>query len=445
MPTAFANQMLARFSQNIRRADDEREGYAFYDVTAWSMPLISGVSALWSADAPALPVERMSITPEVAKASGGWPSEIAWARGGGTTGRARSSYVWPAGGLGATRLAARLMGEGFNVVVSGDPLVVDGRDYARGTYIVRLDRNPAELHERIDALARETGITVVAAASAFPERGTTGTGSNATRSLYAPRIAVAAGEGVQIGSYGALWFELERRVGQPFTALRAASSMPIEDFGVLILPAGSYGASLGAAGWRRIRDWVDRGGTLIAYSSGANWVQQQDTGEFFVRAPRDRPARDTLRAITQRVDTVAPRGIVLPEESPEARPDRAQTVPGAILRARLDLTHWLTTGYERDELPVLIRGLPLRAARTGATVATLAAANRLVIAGWTWPGNTIRAYAGGAFATVTNVGSGRIILFAEDPLFRGTFDAPAQLLMNAIFLGAPARSLAESR
>lgn len=440
LPKSFADQMLERFAQNLRRSQTEREGYAFYDVTAWSLPLITGVDALWSGEAPALRTEALRLTPDLAKAPGGWTSETFAARAGRVSGRARSAYVWPAGGPGSVRLAAQLMGEGFNVAVSSEPTVVDGVDFERGAYIVRIDRNATTVHERIAALATDAGVDVHAAASAFAERGPSGTGGNATRTLYSPRIAVASGEGVDIGSYGALWFELERRVGQPFSAFRATANMPIDNYGVLILPSGNYSASIGSAGWRRIREWVEGGGTLIAYGGAASWVQQQDTGEWFVKAPRDRPAADTLRAITQRIDTVAPRDIILPETSPEARPDLPQTVPGAILRTRLDLTHWLTTGYERSELPVLMRALPLRTARSGATPVTVAK-DRIVIAGFSWPDNTQRSYAGGAVATVTSAGRGNIVLFAVDPLYRGTFDAPAQLLMNAIYLGAPRRPL----
>ena len=438
VPTSFADEMLKRFAQNVRRSESEREAYAFYDVTAWSLPLITGVDAMWSGEAPGLQTQPLSLSAELAKAPGGWMSETFTARGGRVDGRARSAYVWRGGSLGAVRLAARLMGEGFHVAVSSEPIVVGNVDFPRGAYILRMDRNASAIHERIAPLAAEAGVDVHAAATAFAERGPSGTGGNATRTLYPPRIAVAAGEGVNIDSYGALWFEMERRVGQPFSAFRAGANMPIDNYGVLILPSGNYGSSIGTAGWRRVRDWVERGGTLIAYGRAAAWVQQQDTGEWFVRAPREKPSADTLRAITQRVDTLAPRDIQLPTQSPEARPDLPQTVPGALLRARLDMTHWLTTGYERDELPVLMRALPLRAARTGANPVTIAR-DRMVIAGFSWPDNTQRAYAGGAYATVSSVGRGSVILLAEDPLFRGTFDAPAQLLMNAIYLGAPRR------
>src|SRR5690606_28133136 len=70
-------------------------------------------------------------------------------------------------------------------------------------------------------------------------------------------------------------------------------------------------------------------------------------------------------------------------------------------------------------------------------------AERLVISGFSWPDNTVRTYAGAPYATVDRVGSGKIILFAEDPLFRGVWDGPGLLLMNAIYLGAPARPGAE--
>ncbi|MFQ6045345.1 MAG: hypothetical protein ACE5PT_03165 [Gemmatimonadales bacterium] len=63
----------------------------------------------------------------------------------------------------------------------------------------------------------------------------------------------------------------------------------------------------------------------------------------------------------------------------------------------------------------------------------------LVMAGFSWPDNTRRTYGGRPYATVDQVGRGQVILFADDPLFRGVFDAPGGFLLNATFLGAPGR------
>jgi hypothetical protein len=436
LPDSFALQELRRFARNLRRAPAEREGAAFYDVTAWSLPFAHGVSALWSGTAMGVAAQRVTLPASVVKAHGGWSADVGWARVGGVDGRARSAYVWEAGGTGATRLAARLMDEGFAVVVSRDPLVVDNRDYRRGAFIVRVERNAAALHERIALLAQEAGVPVHGAASAFPERGPTGVGSNAARTLARPRVAVLAGEGVGISSYGALWFELERRIGLPFTALRAEdASGALGDFDVLVLPDGNYGAALGAdSATAAVRGWIERGGTLIAYGGGARWAQGAALGVTYLRPDTSALPRDSTAAIVRRVDALAPQTELPPMSPPSVRVHDPVSVPGALLRGRLDPTHWLTSGYTTSEIPLLMRALPLRASLRGANPVVFADAERLVLGGFAWPDNTTRSYAGKPYATVDNAGRGRVILFAFDPLYRGTYTAPAQLLYNALLL-----------
>jgi hypothetical protein len=434
MPDAFARAELQRFARNLRRAPSDRERHAFYDVTAWSLPLALGVPAVWSTQPLAGDRAVLVMPIEVAKAPGGRHSEVgprpATAA---AIGRARSAYVWEGTGRGALRLAARLMGEGFHVVSSSEPIVVDGRDFPRGAFIVRVDRNEDALHERMGVLAADAAVAVHAAASAFADRGPSGTGSNTARTLSRPRVAVLAGEGVSITSYGALWFELERRIGLPFTALRAESAPgALGDFDVLIMPDGSYDASLGESGARAIRAWVERGGRLIAYGGGARWAQNADLGAAYAPAERAALSADSAAAILRRADARATGVEVPPFTSPSARPDDAIAVTGTMLRGRLDTRHPLAFGYAGDEIALLMRTLPLRPSLRGANPVVFAGADRLVLSGWHWPENTERAYAGQPYATVDNVGSGRITLFAGDPLFRGTYTAPAGLLLNAV-------------
>ncbi len=447
MPASFAREMLSRFARNARRPTGEREDYAFYDVTAWNLAYAHGVTALWSAALPALSVERLELPEGAAKAPGGWSSDVVFARDGDSSGRARSAYVWAPGGVAPFRLLVRLMDEGFRVAVAERELVVDSKTYPRGSFVARVERNLSTLHERIGALAREAGVRVLAAASAFPDRGDTGTGSETVRSLDPPAIAVVAGEGVSITAYGALWFQLEQRIGQPFTALRAnaTDAAQLDRFDTVILPDGNYSASLGERGARVLREWAERGGTLIAYGSAARWVQTQDFGLSFVAEDTAAAPADTVTAILRRIDAAVP-GLDLPAQvRPGARPGAPQAVPGAFLRAVLDTRHWLTAGYDGAELPILVRALPLRATTRGANPIVFAPADRLVIAGFTWPDNTTRTYAGAAWATVDAAGQGKIILLGGDPLYRGVFDAPAVLLLNAIYLGAPGLPGSEGR
>ena len=442
LPERFAAQERARQARNARRPAGEQEEHAFYDVTAWNLPMAHGVPAIWAGGRAGLAAEPLRLAPGADKEPGGWEGDVAFPTGGGVTGRAQSAYIWNAGGIGATRLMARLLGEGFNVVVAGLPVVVDSVDYPRGAFILRVDRNRPEVHQRVDALAREAGVRVIGARSAFPERGPTGTGSNAAQTLRRPRVAVLAGEGTSATSYGALWFHLQRRLGQPFTALRASdlSRFALDDFDVLIVPDGNgYGRVISNAAVPLLRGWMERGGTLIGYAGGASYLAEQQLGAQFEQADSARPPADTLARITRALDAAAPGAVVPPSTSPVARPDAPVLVPGAFLRGRLDRTHWLTTGYEQNDLPLLVQNFPLRASREGANPVTYAEGNRLVLSGFTWGANTTRAYAGQPYATVDGVGRGQLILFAEDPVYRLVFDAPAGLLANAIFLSGSAR------
>lgn len=441
LPDAYAAQELARRARNARRADSEHERYTFYDVTAWNLLLAAGVDGYWSSEPLDLGASPLELPDHLRKAPGGWVSE-ALNRTGGVNGRARSSYVWSPGGTGSFRLLARLLGEGFEIAVSERPLIVDGERYPRGTFVARVDRNPTALHERVGELAREAGVMVTASQTAFPDRGQAGTGSEDTRGIRAPRVGVVAGEGVRITSYGHLWFELERRVGYPFTALRAAGldRTDLSYFDVLVLPSGSYGSTLGDAGARVLREWAEGGGTLVAYGGGATFVMERDLDTSHQEPDTTRPPADTIRAILRTIDGAAPAGTAVPPLlSPEARPDAPLNVPGSFLRGRVDRTHWLTFGYERDEIPVFMRSLPLRVSAQGANAIVFSAADDLVLAGFAWPDNTARTYAGRPYATVDQVGRGIVILFAEDPLYRGVYDGTAGLLLNAIFVGAPPR------
>ena len=59
----------------------------------------------------------------------------------------------------------------------------------------------------------------------------------------------------------------------------------------------------------------------------------------------------------------------------------------------------------------------------------------LVLAGFAWPNNTERLLTGTAWAVVENVGQGKVILFADNPLFRAFWRGTAGLFLNALLFG----------
>ena len=421
---SFTERELAKFHRNRRRGEDaDKEDYGFYDITAWSLPLSFNLDAYWTEDAGAAgeAVTDTVLPPPPAPA------------------RAASSYVFANDRPGAAGLAIALETEGFKLAVAKHAIRAEGRTYPRGTFIARAQRNAATLHDRIAALGPAFGVSVVPVQSAFADTGDVGTGSDDVAALRPPTILVGVGDGIQETSYGWLWYFLSRELKVRFTPVPLRALRQVSDlasFNVLIIPDGNSGRmrrELGDEGIAKLKAWVQSGGVLIGYGGAGELAAHKDVGLTTITnvAPDSGAKADS---------TVPGNEPALLSATAPAR-ERPEWIPGAIFRATLDTTHWLTYGYERNRLPVFIDGdMFWKASKGGANpVAFTEAADSLVLSGFVWPDNTARLLKGTAWAVVENQGEGRVILFLSDPLFRAFWRGPARLLTNAILLGPRTR------
>ncbi|HEX7174089.1 MAG TPA: M14 family zinc carboxypeptidase, partial [Pyrinomonadaceae bacterium] len=176
---AFMREQLARFARNERRARGaNREGYGFYDITAWSLPLVFGVEAYWTEDAAPVGGEllKQPDASDGGRTASGRMGPMLLLEGG-VTGRASIAYIIPYERNGAASLIYRLLREDFKLAVATRPLSAGGRDWPRGTVVARVSRNAESLHERIAQLAQQTGTHVTAVNTGFTETGDVAVGS----------------------------------------------------------------------------------------------------------------------------------------------------------------------------------------------------------------------------------------------------------------------------
>ncbi len=495
---AFVNEQLARFARNERRGRRAaKEEYGFYDITAWSLPLAFGVEAYWTEDAPDFTntLIRLSEPGDESRASASPARSFTTMSGlltdndsaGVVGGRAGVAYIIPYDRDGAASLCYRLQREGFRIAVATRTLTAGGRQWPRGTMVARVSRNPSNLHERIIQLARETRTLVWAINTGFIETGETNIGSENVVSLKQPRIIVVADEAVSQTSYGALWWTFTRW-GVDFTPMTIANlkRAELDRYNVIIMPDGSpgnYFAAFGKGGIETLRGWCERGGTLVAIKGAAVFAALKDVNLTSSRlvgsdedeqaeaapeeAPSPSPTPETPAAAnateritsardrrslgqtateqrreeanqTEKMEGAAP--VLPPIASPSARPGRVpEAVPGAILRATIDRTTPLTYGYEEAHLPVLIDSAYFfRPSKEGtnAVVFTSDTSEALRIAGFVWPGNTERLLRGTAYVFEEPTGRGHVVLYAEDPNYRGIWRNMTRLFFNS-FLFQP--------
>jgi len=415
-------RQLAAYQRNQRRGESEdREDYEFYDVTAWSLPLTLGLDAWWTDDSTPLTGGRVSLADSLLPPP--------------APGRAQSAYLFTDENDAHARLAMRLLREGFRVAFATRPLSAGGAAWPRGTFVVRVQRNPDSVHERIATIAREVGARVVAVQSAFPDSGQVGLGSESVVALHRPRVLLASGDGIEQTAFGSVWFYLEQELGIPVTPINLAAlgRVNFADYNVLIIPNGYAGRlwrELGEGGATRLKAWVESGGEVIAFGGAVGLLARKELELTTVTALEadSSAARDTTLA-----DAARPGPPLLsPSASAGSTPEVA---PGAIFRATLDRSHWLTAGYDRDALPVYYDGASLlKPSEKGANPVVLTDPD-LELAGFSFPGNTEKFLRNSVWAAVETVGDGHVVLFAENPVYRGFWRGPAKLLTNAILIG----------
>ena len=462
---AFVDDNMARFRRNERRGTSaSKEDYGFYDITAWNLPLAFGIDTYWTEDAAN--VNSTVVTPEfIEQAKQGTVSE-----------RAQIAYIIPYEGDGAGAMALRLLKEGFRVAVAAKTLTAGGRTYNRGTFVVRVTRNSDNIHEAVARLARQLGVNVTAVNTGFNETGDTGVGGESVVSLQSPKIAMVADESVDQTSYGSIWWTLDR-YGVDFTSLTISNIKggALKNYTVLIMPngsAGRYFSAFGTGGVTALKEWISGGGTLITVKGASVFAALKDvalTSSKLVGSDDDEErgkiTEDTeidKRKESESLPSLSPTPKTKKSPAPEATPnqelkfDKADGAPpvlppiaspssnagkvpegiaGAIFRATVDRTTYLTYGIEDDELPVLIAsGYFFRFSKDGTNALLFdpKPTKPLTISGFAWEGNTEKLLKGTAYIIDEPTGAGHVVLFAEEPFFRGIFRSTTKPFFNSI-------------
>lgn len=464
---AFVRDEMAKFRRNeMRGKSASREEYRFYDITAWTMPLAFDIDAFWTEDAGN--VNSTVVTNEF----------LQNVKTGSVSGRAQIAYIIPYETDGAGAMAIRLLKEGFRVNSAIRTMNAGGRNWNRGTFVVRVTRNPETVHEAVNRLARELGVNVTAVNTGYAEEGDTPVGGENVYPLQVPKIAMIADEGVDQTSYGSIWWTLDR-YGIQFTPLTIGNirSGALKNYNILIMPDGSasrYFSSFGKPGVDGLKEWVQNGGTLITVRGGSVFAALKDVGltssklvgseddEEKDKIPEDEendqrkeaemkpsPSPTPRRSDNKRTepDTQIPADnrsdkqdwqppILPPIASPSANAGKVpEGIPGAIMRATVDRTTYLTYGLEQDELPVLLSsGYFFRFSKEGTNALIFDAKPKkpLTISGFVWEGNTEKLLRGTAALIDEPNGSGHLILFADDPFFRGIFRSTTRPFFNAM-------------
>lgn len=415
------------FLEEQERRRDNNLNDQIYDVTAWSLPHMFNVN-----------VDRCNAVRPV---DGGLAGEEYYTPTAVTNPGATVAFIVPWGQSTASRFLSHALRQNI-VVKSADMSFVNlGRRYPAGSLVIEVAANDAGLAEKLSTIAAMTGAEVVGVNDSWVSDGPS-FGSANTKRIHAPRVAILWDTPTVNYSAGNTRYVIERQYDYPVTAIRAGdiAGADLSPFNVIIIPESrnGYKDTFGDRGALNLKEWVNEGGTLIVLGTGMRYVTDPDVDIMSSRreyAYRESPRTD--EEDSTRVDGSLMAGLEDYNAAIEDQNANPDVVPGVMLRANVDLEHWLTAG-SAETVNVLYRGSDIYTPVTidkGRNVINYAGADDILSSGYLWEENRAQlAYK--PFVISEPKGKGQVIGFTSDPTVRAYLDGLNLMLINAIFRGA---------
>jgi hypothetical protein len=477
----ITDQVLIEERQKVLRDGSS----LMYDTTAWNLTMMHGVEAYTIPqyiDSHIKPYQKEETSASV------------------VTKENSIAYIVDGANDSSVGFAARLMEQGLKVRIIDKDSVLDNQVITRGSIVVyRYDNEffNGDLDLLVETTAKEMSVSAVAISSGMGDGDLPDIGGSHFRLLEQPKIALLSRGAVSAYDFGAIWHSIDSNLGIRHSHLDIdiVGYRDLRRYNTLVIPSIAYG-QLDSSVLATLKKWVEAGGTLIAIDGAVSslvapkakfshvkrlhdtfneiekydislqkeWLAQQDQYSI-IKNIWAHNAADKIEYPWSNSGALASEKELKKQEAWQSdfKPS------GAIVAARTDQKHWLSFGTP-EVLPVLISNNPvLMSDDSTDAVVRMGVYKKMdksvwdkIVAsfkdkpvsrkiGWSslpdeyelklrmsgllWPEASQR-IANSAYLTRERKGNGQIILFAAQPVFRGSTLGTNRLLLNAMVYGA---------
>ena len=244
-------------------------------------------------------------------------------------------------------------------------------------------------------------------------------GSRYIKPLQKPKAMMLIGEGIRSYEAGEIWHLLDTRVGMPITKVQKSNlnRVDMDQYNTLVLVSGSYKWDEKMV--QRLKSWVGKGNTLIAQGSATSaLIKHKIVNEQLIKQPIDSLKKPTQRPYIDALENIG-----------------RERLGGVFIKGIIDKTHPMGFGYTANEVSLYKNNLVWLLPSKSDYGTPVVYDRKPHIDGYI--SKTIREkyLPKAAPVVVSSLNKGRIILFAENPNFRGTAYGTNRMFLNAIFLG----------
>ena len=323
----------------------------------------------------------------------------------------------------APKLLYKLLEKGIKVKIASKPSTVlynnKNITFDRGSMLVPMaiqNINSDDIYTIIKNECEKTNIQAYPINTGYSIKGID-LGSINFTTINKPKVMMLFEGGVSTYESGEVWHLFEQRMEMPITKVpeKLFSSIDINKYNVIILVSGSYNTLFNSK--EKLSNWVAQGNTLITTRTASYWaINNKLVNEAFV---------EKIENITnKRIPYKDARGTI-----------GKQRIGGAIFKVNLDISHPIAYGFHDNIIPIYKNNSIFIKPSLNQFSTVAKYTEKPHIDGFVTQANIDNYITKSAAIIVSGIGNGRVILFADNPNFRGAWYGTNKLFMNAVFFG----------
>lgn len=397
----------------------------FYDVSTWALPVAYGVETYWTSKA--LNVQAKHIV------------QAEFPEGTLVGGNAAYAYVFEWKTNAAMKALVWLLQNDYRARVAMKPFTLEGKTFQRGAIIIPVGGNKSDVHERMQGVAKKFHLTIYAAHSGYTEQGIN-LGSDRAVLLKKPNIIVVTNTPVGTEAFGHIWSLFDQEYEINFVPMKLAQlrSANLHTYTTIIFPddnanGNGYKSALDSNAVQKLKTWIAAGGTFIGIEGGAAFASASVGKIASVKIKRKEEEKkeeeeETDENKKQLTEEELEKRMTVEEKE---RKERLASIPGTMLRVKLDTSHPLGFGYDKTIVVLKTTKTMFELSEKGYNVGIYTKSPRL--SGYISKENE-KKLEETPFLVHEQLGSGNIILFADDPNFRLFWDGLNKVFLNSVLL-----------
>ncbi|MBT8265262.1 MAG: zinc carboxypeptidase [Bacteroidia bacterium] len=369
----------------------------FYDVSAWTFPLAFD----------------LDYSENVTTAIAGPEVKDLQFRNGSVSGKSDYAYLMEWHEYYSPRLLNQLLSKNLRAKVAMKRFSMNGKAYDYGTILVPVQNqklNSDALYQLLQKLSDENHVQLDAVSTGLTQG--IDLGSSNFRALSKPKIALLVGDGITSYDAGEIWHLFDTRFDITITKLdtKTINRADLSRYNTIIMPNSWSGLDENKT--KKIKAWIQGGGTLIAYRSALNWLKKSELAKIDFKKTEN----------------------IAKDISFEERGDfrGAQVIGGAIFEAKIDRSHPINFGFTNEKIALFRNTTLFMNPDKNSYNNPIQYTKNPILSGYISKPN-LDSLSMTVPLQIKGLGRGSVVAFTDNTNFRAFWYGTNRLLLNAIF------------